>query len=227
MCIVGGLSKQDLSDESSEVNEDFQTHHDHLPLNSITRYFECLQSAYVWFLYPNKAINYHRNIIQNPTSQTNLRNLQVLKDFPYDYEYRRNPSNGKLVIVYICKFDNWEKEFLSAWNLLDHVRMHQGIKPFVCPYCPKTFTQNGNLRKHVYRHNNPNLQSRRRYKCKFCKSRFTERYNYKVIVGIWSIQMSFLIAILFKFMNLIINSDSWTQTKIVFFINNIDYQMIV
>ena len=25
---------------------------------------------------------------------------------------------------------------------------------------------------------------RRRYKCKFCKSRFTERYNYKVIVGI-------------------------------------------
>ena len=197
MRIDGDHSKQRFSDKISEVNEDFQTLHDHLPLNSITRYFECLQSAYCLILFiSNKAINYHRNIIQNRTSETNLKNMQILKDFPYNYEYRRNPSNEKLVIVYICKYENWAKEFLRTWNLLDHVRMHQGIKPFICPYCPKTFTQNGNLRKHVYRHNNPNLQSRRRYKCKFCKSRFTERYNYKVIVGIWSIQTSMLLEII-------------------------------
>ena len=103
-----------------------------------------------------------------------------MKDFPYDYEYKRNPDNGKLLIVYACRYDNCGKEFLRTWNLLDHARMHQGVKPHVCQICSKTFTQEGNLRKHIYRHNNPNLQSRRRYKCKFCKSRFTERYNYKV-----------------------------------------------
>ena len=125
-------------------------------------------------------MNNYRNIIQNRTSKTNLKNLKHLENFPYDYEYQKNSANGKLVIVYICKFDGWGKEFLRTWNLLDHVRMHQGVKPHTCPHCSKTFTQKGNLRKHVYRHNNPNLQSRRRYKCKFCKSRFTERYNYKV-----------------------------------------------
>ena len=123
---------------------------------------------------------YYRNIIQNKTSEVNLKNLEQLKNFPYDSEYRTNSKNGKTVLVYICKHDNCGKEFLRTWNLLDHVRMHQGVKPYVCQFCSKSFTQRGNLRKHVYRHYNPMLESRRRYTCKFCSSKFTERYNYKV-----------------------------------------------
>ena len=54
MYIDGGFSKQNLSDESSEVNEDFQTHHDHLPLNSITRYCECFVCIFFDFLLRTK-----------------------------------------------------------------------------------------------------------------------------------------------------------------------------
>ena len=144
---------------------------------------------------------------------TNLKNLEQLKHFNYGKEFRRNPKNGRMVIVYTWGYPECGKEFMRTWNLLDHVKMHQGIKPFVCPYCSNTFTQKGNLRKHVYIDINPNLQSRRRYKCKFCKSRFTENYNYKVIVVTLSIRMSLLLAISFKFMNPIINFDLWMKQR--------------
>lgn len=121
-----------------------------------------------------------RNIIQNQTSETNLKNLDLLKDFPYSSELRKNSKTGKMYIAYVCQHEGCGKEFLRTWNLLDHVRMHQGVKPFICEYCSKTFTQRGNLKKHLFKHYNPSIQSRRRFTCKFCSSKFTERYNYKV-----------------------------------------------
>lgn len=127
-----------------------------------------------------KSIWKTRNIIQNRTSETNLKNLTDLKNFPYKYEYRRNDKNGKMIVVYICKHSNCNKEFMRTWNLLDHARMHQGVRPFVCQFWNKSFTQKGNMRKHLLQHYQPDLTQRRRYKCQHCSSSFTERYNYKV-----------------------------------------------
>ena len=117
---------------------------------------------------------------ENQISETNLRNLEQLKDYPYSTEIRQSSKSGKDFIMYICEFDGCKKEFLRTWNLLDHVRMHQGVKPYVWDYCPKTFTQRGNLKKHLTKHYNPSIESRRKFLCRFWSSKFTERYNYKV-----------------------------------------------
>ena len=113
-----------------------------------------------------------------------MKNLKLLKEYSYDCEYRTNSKSGKKFIVYIWNEENCRKEFLRTWNLLDHLRMHQGIKPYIWKFCSKSFTQKCNLRKHVYRHKNPMLESRRRYTCKYCSSKFTERYNYKASFGL-------------------------------------------
>ena len=44
------------------------------------------------------------------------------------------------------------------------------------------FTQKGNLKKHLKTHMMPDVESRKRYKCEFWASSYTERYNYKVIL---------------------------------------------
>lgn len=106
----------------------------------------------------------YRNIIQNSTSDTNLRNIEQLKEYPYSSEYRTNEKNGKMLIVYICRHEGCDKEFMRTWNLLDHARMHKGIRPFLCDFCNKSFTQKGNLRKHLLQHYQPSLNERRKYR---------------------------------------------------------------
>lgn len=67
-------------------------------------------------------------------------NLQLLKQFDYK-TVTRMTSSGRSQTVYICSEENCNKEFLRTCNLLDHMRMHSGIKPNVCEYCGKGFTQ--------------------------------------------------------------------------------------
>lgn len=108
------------------------------------------------------------------------KNLELLKEFKYATEVRGQEVDGKPLIIYICKFKNCNKEFSRTWNILDHARMHKGIKPFECKHCSKKFTQKGNLRKHLKTHTLPDVEDRKRYKCEFWDSSYTERYNYKV-----------------------------------------------
>ncbi|CAI2361524.1 unnamed protein product [Moneuplotes crassus] len=123
-----------------------------------------------------------RNIIQNQTSQTNVENLQALEGYPYSSAVHPNSKNGKMVMVYKCEFNECHKTFMRTWNLLDHIRMHYGIRPYVCKFCGKGFTQKGNMRKHLIQHEKPHLSNRKKFKCEFCSSSFTERYNYRTHV---------------------------------------------
>lgn len=132
-------------------------------------------------IYPSFNINevrsevYENHIIY---SKADI-NMQLLKDFQYAIEHKIS-SKGRSNTVYVCKHEGCNKEFMRTWNLLDHVRMHEGIKPNICPYCYKGFTQRSNLRKHLKIHVNPELEHRKRYTCDDCGAKYTERYNYKV-----------------------------------------------
>ena len=108
------------------------------------------------------------------------KNLEILSNYDYQIEQRRGNEADNPVTVYICKYKNCNKEFNRTWNMLDHARMHKGIKPYKCKDCEKSFTQKGNLKKHQRQHVNPDLSDRKRYKCQYCDSAYTERYNYKV-----------------------------------------------
>jgi hypothetical protein len=115
-------------------------------------------------------------------------NIQLLKEYAYTTEEKGVDENGKPQIIYICKFDNWNKEFTRTWNILDHARMHKGIKPYHWDYWGKKFTQRGNLKKHAKTHMIPNVDQRKRYRCEFCGSSYTERYNYRV----WLVKVSWI-----------------------------------
>lgn len=100
----------------------------------------------------------------------------------YDFEAHRH------IITYVWDYEGCGKEFNKTWNLLDHVRMHEGIKPYTCEICNKEFTQKGNLRKHmIIQHSTKSLSQRKKYKCNICGKRYTERYNLVVSTCFWDI----------------------------------------
>ena len=48
-----------------------------------------------------------------------------------------------------CKHKGCNSIFKKSCNLRDHFRKHTGQRPFECPKCAKTFTQSGNLGRHM------------------------------------------------------------------------------
>jgi hypothetical protein len=61
-------------------------------------------------------------------------NLELLKEYEYATEEREQEGEDKPITVYICKNKNCNKEFTRTWNILDHARMHKGVKPYKCNF---------------------------------------------------------------------------------------------
>lgn len=95
---------------------------------------------------------------------------KLLEGYPYLYKSTKNMKTGKPQAIFVCKYDECNLEFTRAWNLLNHLRMHEGEKPYVCRMCSKSFTQKGNLKKHIKTHLFSKTFSRRKYGCKNCTS---------------------------------------------------------
>uniref|UniRef100_A0A7S3JGI9 C2H2-type domain-containing protein n=1 Tax=Euplotes harpa TaxID=151035 RepID=A0A7S3JGI9_9SPIT len=100
---------------------------------------------------------------------------------PYRYERIRviDESTHKTRYYYNCGYAGCTKQFNKGWSILDHVRMHENIRPFKCEHCDKSFTQKCNLKKHNRKHLVAKLKDRKRFKCSVCEKGFTERYNLK------------------------------------------------
>eukprot|EP00344_Euplotes_crassus_P005821 CAMPEP_0196998208 /NCGR_PEP_ID=MMETSP1380-20130617/3642_1 /TAXON_ID=5936 /ORGANISM="Euplotes crassus, Strain CT5" /LENGTH=130 /DNA_ID=CAMNT_0042414683 /DNA_START=297 /DNA_END=689 /DNA_ORIENTATION=- len=105
--------------------------------------------------------------------------FELLKGYQYQTLYHFDTKKQREVPLYKCGEPGCDKVMQKPWNLLDHVRMHAGVKPYVCKWCGNRFTQKGNLKKHVRQHIRPDVNDRKRYNCRYCSKGYTERYNLK------------------------------------------------
>uniref|UniRef100_A0A8C5KT26 Myoneurin n=1 Tax=Jaculus jaculus TaxID=51337 RepID=A0A8C5KT26_JACJA len=62
------------------------------------------------------------------------------------------------------------KVFSEASSLRRHMRIHKGVKPYVCHLCGKAFTQCNQLKTHVRTH-----KGERPYKCELCDKGFAQK----------------------------------------------------
>ena len=91
-----------------------------------------------------------------------------------------NEETGNWNTVYKWKYKDCNKIMERTWNMIDHARMHQGIKPYKCDKWGRWFTQKGNMRKHTKLHLTNNVDQRRKYPWEFCGKLYTEKYNLMV-----------------------------------------------
>ena len=66
--------------------------------------------------------------------------------------------------------DICEKVFTASSSLIDHKRIHLGIRPYKCNVCGKTFTQSKTLEQHNRTHT-----GEKPYECDQCNKKFTQR----------------------------------------------------
>lgn len=102
-------------------------------------------------------------------------------EFPFSaYDIEVAIKNGEPVVSYVWMQPACLKRFTKPQNFVVHLKTHYDIKEFSCSFCSKTFTQKGNMMKHVRKHMVSDINERRTVHCLFCKSLFTEKYNCQV-----------------------------------------------
>lgn len=89
-------------------------------------------------------------------------------------------TQKKVVKKYPCPFKGCGRVFTKESVRDKHVGYHYKSRPFKCHICSKSYTQNGNLKKHMRVHKNPDIKNRRRHIWEFCGKGYTEKYNLKV-----------------------------------------------
>jgi uncharacterized Zn-finger protein len=84
---------------------------------------------------------------------------------------RNSPERKKKAKTYQCTFENCEMIFPKKCILEDHIRAHNGEKPYICSVCKKGFTQLGNLKNHEKNH----VSKPKSYQCELCPKTFTSK----------------------------------------------------
>jgi len=138
----------------------------------------------------NKNLNLHdepKSEVMVPTHQISKKEKKTIKtpnsiEFGVEYNHESVPERipslegYKYSISYLpsmgprrrrrlihWKHEGCQKNFSKIWNFLDHARMHLGLRPYQWQVWKSSFTQKGNLKKHMKVHlkdfNNSNQHS--------------------------------------------------------------------
>lgn len=113
---------------------------------------------------------------------------KLLEPFKYELITSSSRSSSKAKHSFLCKYDGCMKIFTKACNFLDHVRMHEEVRPYECLKCDVAFVQRCNLVKHKKLHCEDSLRERR-FKCSLCDKSFTEKYSLRVS-HLWILKLS-------------------------------------
>ncbi|XP_072179407.1 uncharacterized protein [Diadema setosum] len=65
--------------------------------------------------------------------------------------------------------------FVLNHNMHDHMRVHNGEKPFQCKVCSRCFSQKSSLKRHMSLHDPKHLYARKPFQCKVCSRFFTQQ----------------------------------------------------
>lgn len=60
----------------------------------------------------------------------------------------KGPTN-RFSVRFKCNFKGCDKVFTRLLYIENHIRIHNGERPFICNFCGMSFTQTGNLNKHL------------------------------------------------------------------------------
>lgn len=90
------------------------------------------------------------------TSSENEIYSQRLEFMPYQEQIHKCPS---------CQFSSTDSQ-----ELVKHVLIHRGEKPYHCPLCPKTFKMKHHVQEHLRTHT-----GNKRYKCQKCNNAYTKK----------------------------------------------------
>jgi hypothetical protein len=130
-----------------------------------------------------------KEINRNEFKRENMiKSLKLAKDemynrllAPFKYEQTIVSCKGSLKLSnsFHCKYDGCQKIFNKACNFLDHVRMHEEVKPYECLRCDVAFVQHCNLIKHKKLHCEDSIRDKR-FRCNLCVKSFTDKYSLKV-----------------------------------------------
>ena len=121
-------------------------------------------------------------------------NMKLLEEYNWKIEEKQNRKGGKTT-VFICQYGNCRKEFTRSWSIIDHVRMHEGVRPYSCKHWGRTYTQKGNMLKHMRRHSEQGIEQKKKYACHLWEKSYTEKYNLKVSFSYFWSQKLFYISI--------------------------------
>lgn len=87
-------------------------------------------------------------ITQVPDENNALPNVPSSMYQIYQLSYH---DQVKKSLIYKCCHLDCKLLFDAINNFKDHMRVHMGVKPFECEFCPKKFCQRCNLIKHTIR----------------------------------------------------------------------------
>ena len=106
-------------------------------------------------------------------------NSKLLKEYNVKVE-KRFTDKGSESVVYVWQYGDWRREYTRTWSMIDHVRMHEGLRPYQCSVWARTYTQKGNMLKHMRRHKEKEIKDRKKFPCELWNKKYTEKYNLKV-----------------------------------------------